>query len=505
MERGSFRAPSLRSSTSKPRTPRRAVRCGSTCSASTSSSGSPRPTPRSTNRSATCSPIPGRVRIDYVNDDLWLAPLDPGALLGARRTRRSTDTSCSRSQTPTVEPCASRSTGTTRTRSVPRRPTPPTSRDDGDTRRALARRESLDRVRGRRSRARAPTRPARVRRRDVPHVTPARAAHVLLTAAFGDRTRAIAAPFCRRNPGSAPAGAGALDHAERARRPAEAVHHQLVDLARASRCLRRRRAALRAPSRSRRGSRRSPTPSGCPSRRSGSCRTARAASVTVVDRLLARLRRHDDLRELHHRRGRRPVPADHAVGPVGRRRERGDRQARRVRREDRRRRARSRSRSRNTSIFRSRRSGTASITRSVAAASSNDAVNVMRASAASASSRVSFPRSTALSSPKRPVVTCSRACVERVGRDVVAQRLVARDRGHLRDPAAHDTGTEHSDPHRDPRNLSRRAARCGRARARAPRARPGSAPSARPSHSRLQAVERRLRSMTPRQNADAVS
>ena len=41
----------------------------------------------------------------------------------------------------------------------------------------------------------------------------------------------------------------------------------------------------------------------------------------------ARLGRHDDLRELHHGRGRRPVPADDAVGPVGRRRERGDRAA----------------------------------------------------------------------------------------------------------------------------------------------------------------------------------
>ena len=39
--------------------------------------------------------------------------------------------------------------------------------------------------------------------------------------------------------------------------------------------------------------------------------------------------------------------------------------------------------------------------------SSNESVNVSRSSAASASARVSLPRSTALSSPKRPVVTCS--------------------------------------------------------------------------------------------------
>ena len=51
-----------------------------------------------------------------------------------------------------------------------------------------------------------------------------------------------------------------------------------------------------------------------------------------------------------------------------------------------------RSRSRNTRIFRSSRSGTASITRSVLAASSNASVKVSRSSAASASSRVSLPR-----------------------------------------------------------------------------------------------------------------
>ena len=169
--------------------------------------------------------------------------------------------------------------------------------DDGDARRALARREPFHRIRRRRSRARAPTRPARVRGRDVRHVTPARAAHVLLTAAFGDRTRAIGAPFVAET-GVSSSRSRRPDHAERARGPPEAVHHQLIDLARASRCLRRRPVALRAPSRSRPGSRRSPTPSGCPSPRSGSCRTARAASVTVVDRLLAGLRRHDDLRQL---------------------------------------------------------------------------------------------------------------------------------------------------------------------------------------------------------------
>ena len=44
-----------------------------------------------------------------------------------------------------------------------------------------------------------------------------------------------------------------------------------------------------------------------------------AASVTVAIVACARLGRHDDLGELHHRRGRRPVPADDAVRPVGRR------------------------------------------------------------------------------------------------------------------------------------------------------------------------------------------
>ena len=58
-----------------------------------------------------------------------------------------------------------------------------------------------------------------------------------------------------------------------------------------------------------------------------------------------------------------------------------------------------RSMSRNTRTLSSRRSGTASITRSVAAASSNDPVNVRRASAASPCSRVSLPRSTPRSRP----------------------------------------------------------------------------------------------------------
>ena len=58
----------------------------------------------------------------------------------------------------------------------------------------------------------------------------------------------------------------------------------------------------------------------------------------VLDRgdgLLARLRRADDLGEAHHRRGRRPVPAHDPVGAVGGGGERGDREARCVRREDR--------------------------------------------------------------------------------------------------------------------------------------------------------------------------
>ena len=52
----------------------------------------------------------------------------PARCSAPERTRRSTGTSCSRSKTPTVGPCATRWKGTTRTRSARRRPTPPTSR-----------------------------------------------------------------------------------------------------------------------------------------------------------------------------------------------------------------------------------------------------------------------------------------------------------------------------------------------------------------------------------------
>ena len=57
------------------------------------------------------------------------------------------------------------------------------------------------------------------------------------------------------------------------------------------------------------------------------------------------------------------------------------------------------SRSRNTRCFNSRFSGTASTTSSVVAASSNDDVNVSRASVASASARDTLPRSTPRSNP----------------------------------------------------------------------------------------------------------
>ena len=80
--------------------------------------------------------------------------------------------------------------------------------------------------------------------------------------------------------------------------------------------------------------------------------------------------------------------------------------------------------------------------------------------------------------PEAPVVTCCRPCVDAVGCDVVADGLVAGDRGHLRDPAAHHARAEHSDAHATPQ--SEVGARCGRARGRALRARAGSAPSARP-------------------------
>ena len=54
-------------------------------------------------------------------------------------------------------------------------------------------------------------------------------------------------------------------------------------------------------------------------------------------RLVGRAARPHDLGEAHHGRGRRPVPADDAVGTVGGGGDRGDREPRRVRREDRRR------------------------------------------------------------------------------------------------------------------------------------------------------------------------
>ena len=221
-------------------------------------------------------------------------------------------------------------------------------------------------------------------------------------------------------------------------------------------------------------------PSGCPSRRSGSCRTRVATSVTVaiVSSLVAGVTTisasfitgaGDAQCQPITRSGRSVAAASAAIGRpdvfdarivVG---------------------GATRSRSRNTLIFRSSRSGTASITRSVAAASSKSTVNVMRASAASASARVEL----AAARPRRRArsdrsVTCSGPCVERVGRDVVADGLVAGDRGHLRDPAAHHARAEHSDAHRLRRRSSMRASQS-----------PGASSSARvgtivsPSQSRL--------------------
>ncbi len=145
---------------------------------------------------------PRRVRIDYVNDGLWLLPLDPGALLGARTYAPFDGHLVLEVEDPDGRAVRYAVEGERPGRAVLRDDRHPRRLDDdGDTRRALARRESFHRIRRRRSRARAPARPARVRGRDVPHVTPARAAHVLLTAAFGDRTRAIARADCRRNRG----------------------------------------------------------------------------------------------------------------------------------------------------------------------------------------------------------------------------------------------------------------------------------------------------------------
>ena len=154
-------------------------------------------------------------------------------------------------------------------------------------------------------------------------------------------------------------------------RPAEAVHHQLVDFVRGRDAFVDDASALRGPSRSTRGWRRSPTAIGLSLTTIGCFPHARRDVGDGRDRLVARRRAS--------RRSRRASSPARARPSASRSPGRGGRWPPRARRSgdpdvfD----ARivvggaARSRSRNTRILRSSRSGTASITRSVAAASSN--------------------------------------------------------------------------------------------------------------------------------------
>ena len=105
------------------------------------------------------------------------------------------------------------------------------------------------------------------------------------------------------------------------------------------------------------------------------------------------------------------------------------------------------SRSRNTCCLSSSFSGTASITTSTLAASSNDAVNDRRAARGVG---VLARQLAALDAPLEPVapgrdvLLAARECV---GVDVVTDGLVPRGRRHLRDPRAHHSRSENSDLH----------------------------------------------------------
>ena len=212
-----------------------------------------------------------RVRVDYINDHLWLAPLDPLAVFACAHLHRS-GTSCHRG------PRARRSAVDDRGRS-------------GIRRRELRHHHGGTRLRLRIERcsvcarsagtagASSPTRAALdVRRPDVLAL-----ADAMFLATRRPRCSRISEPRARASPAlkfgllaprSGPARTRARDHAEGAARPAEAVHHQLVDLGAGRDALVDDALRLARHREVHAGSRRTPTASGCPSRRPGACRTA---------------------------------------------------------------------------------------------------------------------------------------------------------------------------------------------------------------------------------------
>ena len=231
--------------------------CGASCSASISSTPSPHTISRSTTRCATSSSTAAVCASTMLNDHLWLAPLDPERVLGARTYAvpgrvvievhapdgRRID--ASRSSPPSGGDAAA----------TPTADAPDLVCDSRGARHVRARREPLERARRGRACRRAPGPEALVSPTRCSSPRP-RPRCCRSSSSFSDQPEPA--------PATMPNGPA---------RPAEAVHHQLIDLGRGSRCLRRRRVVPRAPSRSTRGSRRNPTASGCPSPRSGACRT----------------------------------------------------------------------------------------------------------------------------------------------------------------------------------------------------------------------------------------
>ena len=92
-----------RSSTCRPRRRPRGSGCGASSSASISSAPWRRRTCRSTIRCVSSSTTAGWVRVDYVNDHLWLAPLDPLAVLRRAHVHGARAGSSSRRTRPTDE------------------------------------------------------------------------------------------------------------------------------------------------------------------------------------------------------------------------------------------------------------------------------------------------------------------------------------------------------------------------------------------------------------------
>ena len=107
----------------------------------------------------------------------------------------------------------------------------------------------------------------------------------------------------------------------------------------------------------------------------------------------------------------------------------------------------SRSSSRNVRTFNARCSGTASMTRSTAAASANVAVNEIRSERGvglCTRELVACDRTVEAEATGRDVLTRG---VERGRRDVETHHVVARDRAHLRDPTPHDPRPQNPDLH----------------------------------------------------------